>query len=64
MAVRLGGQFADDAVDLELGADIDAACRLVEDQHARADLQPFGQHDLLLVAADSASPRWCRSMPS
>ena len=34
-----------------LGADVDAAGRLVEEQHPRRDGQPLGQDDLLLVAA-------------
>ena len=38
-------------VDFLLGADIDAARRLVEKQHARIGQQPFRQHNLLLVAA-------------
>ena len=38
-------------VDLGLGADVDAARRLVEDQHARVHGQPLAEHDLLLVAA-------------
>ena len=39
------------AVDLGLCADVDAARRLVEDQHLRAHRQPLAEHDLLLVAA-------------
>ena len=38
-------------VDLLLGADVEAAGRMVEDQDARAGLQPLGEHHLLLVAA-------------
>ena len=45
------GQLGDDPVDLDLGADVDAAGRLVEDQQARLRGQPFGEDDLLLVAA-------------
>ena len=45
------GQLGDDPVDLDLGADVDAARRLVEDQHPRLRRQPLGEHDLLLVAA-------------
>ena len=41
----------DDGVDLVLGADVDAAGRLVEDQHVGIGEQPLRQHDLLLVAA-------------
>ena len=46
-----GGQLLDQPVDLELGADVDAAGRLVQDQDARLARQPAGEHDLLLVAA-------------
>ena len=38
-------------MDSRLGADIDAARRLIEDQDARVGGQPFCQHHLLLVAA-------------
>ena len=38
-------------VDRELGADVDAARRLVEEQDARLAEQPFADDDLLLVAA-------------
>ena len=62
------GQLVDDRVDLVLGADIDAARRLVEDQHLGLGEQPFAQHHLLLVAARevdaSSGRRWssgCRS---
>ena len=44
-------------VDLELGADVDAARRLVEDEDRRLGHQPLGEHDLLLVAAGEAWPR-------
>ena len=47
----LGGEVAQDAVDVGLGADIDAARRLVDDQDARLARQPFGEQHLLLVAA-------------
>ena len=45
------GELGDDPVDLDLGADVDAAGRLVEDEQARLGGQPLGQDDLLLVAA-------------
>ena len=45
------GQLGDDPVDLDLGPDVDAAGRLVEDQQPRLRGQPLGQDDLLLVAA-------------
>ena len=38
-------------MDLDLGADVDAARRLVEDQDPRLGREPLGQDDLLLVAA-------------
>ena len=38
-------------VDFGLGADIDAARRLVKDHDLRRHGEPFGQHDLLLIAA-------------
>ena len=56
------GEGADQAVDLALGADIDAARRLVEQHDIRRHRQPFGKHDLLLVAARQgaghARDRW------
>ena len=45
------GQLPDQAVDLDLGADIDPTRRLVEDDHVGLTAEPLGQHDLLLVAA-------------
>ena len=47
----VGGQLGDQAVDLGLGADVDAARGLVEQQDAALAQQPARQHDLLLVAA-------------
>src|SRR3954452_21165511 len=44
-------QRADDFVDLALGPDVHAARGLVEDQHIDVGLEPFGEDDLLLVAA-------------
>ena len=41
----------DDPVELGLGGHVDAAGRLVEQQHAALAQQPAGEHDLLLVAA-------------
>ena len=38
-------------VHLDLGADVDAARRLVDDQDLGPERQPAGQHHLLLVAA-------------
>ena len=45
------GEAADEGVDLGAGADVDAAGRLVEQQHPGAVHEPAGEHDLLLVAA-------------
>ena len=45
------GQLADQRLDLGLRADVDAARRIVEEQHPRLEAQHAGQQDLLLVAA-------------
>ena len=50
-------ELVDDGVDLVFRADIDAARRLVEDQHFRIGEQPLRQHDLLLVAAGKVAGR-------
>ena len=42
---------ADEGEDLLLRADVDASRRVVEQDHAGADLEPLADHDLLLVAA-------------
>ena len=44
-------QAGEDFVDLDLGADIDADRRLVEDEELGAMVEPFADDDLLLVAA-------------
>ena len=44
-------QFAHEAVHGGLGADVDALGRLVEDDDLGRGRQPFGDDDLLLVAA-------------
>src|SRR5450759_5645003 len=44
-------QLTDDPVDLDLGADVDPARGLVQDQDPGPGGQPLGQHDFLLVAA-------------
>lgn len=38
-------------IDLELGADVDAAGRFVQDEDNGVGGEPSGQHDLLLIAA-------------
>src|SRR3954466_207617 len=45
------GEFVDELVDLDLGADVDPARGFVEDQHLGVGEQPFADDDLLLVAA-------------
>ena len=50
-ATPASASAAHQPVDLGLGADVDAARRLVEDHHLRLHRQPLGEHDLLLVAA-------------
>src|ERR1700680_583243 len=50
-AEPLPGQFEDQLVDFLLGADIDAARRLVEQQDTRVGGEPFADDDLLLIAA-------------
>src|SRR4051812_16737867 len=47
----LARELAQQAVNLGLGADVDAAGGLVDDQQLRVRGQPLGEHDLLLVAA-------------
>ena len=53
----VGGQRRHQPVHLGLGADVDAAGRLVDDQQFRVGGQPLGQHDLLLVAAGQGADR-------
>jgi len=56
-------QFADQLVDFAFGADIDATRWLIENQDVRIADQPFGDDDLLLVAAgqiaDQLADRRC-----
>ena len=44
-------EIREQPVHLGLGADVDAARRLVDDQQRRLAGEPLGEHDLLLVAA-------------
>ena len=53
-------QLVDQPVDLGLGADVDAARRLVEDEQHRLPRQPARQHHLLLVAAGQLETSWSR----
>ena len=52
------GQVQDQALDLGLGADVDAAGRLVEDEDLRVRRQPAREDDLLLVAAAQVLTGW------
>ena len=51
IAMPLAGQLGEQPVHLGLGADVDAAGGLVDDQQPRLGGQPLGDDDLLLVAA-------------
>ena len=51
IAMPCGGQLAHQAVYLGLGANVDAAGRLVQDDDLRPGQQPLGEHHLLLIAA-------------
>ena len=53
----LGGELLDQGVDLGLGADVDAAGRLVEQQDARTGGDPAADDRLLLVAARELADR-------
>ena len=53
----VGGKALDEAVDLGLGADVDAAGRLVQDQDLRLAGDPAGEDNLLLVAARQLADR-------
>ena len=61
-ATPASARAADECVDLRAGADVDAAGRLVQQQHPAVAQQPAGQHDLLLVAARQRAPG--RSTPA
>src|SRR5262245_46966361 len=50
-------QPAHDAVHLPLGADVDAARRIVEHEQRRRRFDPFGKHRLLLIAAGQRADR-------
>ena len=53
-------QAVDQGVDLDLGPDIDAARRLIEDEDRGVVAQPLAEHDLLLIAA-AELPTWRRT---
>src|SRR5690349_14177505 len=50
-ARAVGDQPADDAVDLRLGTDVDAARGFVEDEKARSGGEPLADDDFLLIPA-------------
>ena len=50
-SLALLGKLQDQFVNLVLGADVDAARRLVEEQNIGLRQQPTAKNDLLLVAA-------------
>ena len=50
-------EIAEQPVDLRLGADVDAARGLVDDQHPGAEGEPLGERHLLLVAAAEGGAR-------
>ena len=50
-AEPLVGELLDEALDLGLRADVDAARRFVEDQQFRVHREPARQQHLLLIAA-------------
>src|SRR5690606_28825211 len=59
----VGGQLAQQEVNFTLCADVNASCRLVDDQNARANGQPLGDQRFLLVPAAQPSnfliDGWC-----
>ena len=48
-------------MDLDLGADVDAARRLVDDEDLGPQREPARQHDLLLIAARELTRRLIRA---
>ena len=56
----VGGELVDDRVDVVLGGHVDAARRLVHDEHGRVRHQPSADDDLLLVASRQAQRRLLR----
>ena len=53
----LVGETPEQLIEFLLGADVDAARRIVEKDDARVAHQPFGDHHLLLVAAGQRADR-------
>ena len=62
----LSGEGANELVDFLLGADVQASGRVVENKDSGLRVQPFGQNDLLLVAARKveAERHGCRASES
>ena len=60
MITRLAllGKVEDQLVDLVLRAHVDAAGRLVQQQHLRLGQKPAADDDLLLVAAGERADLW------
>ena len=56
-ALPVPHQLVDEVVDLALVADVDAARRLVDDDHRRVGQHDLGQQQLLLVAARKLARR-------
>ena len=56
-----GGELDDQLVDVALRADVDAACRLVGDEHRRVGEQGAREQELLLVAAGQRGRRSSRA---
>ena len=64
IADAAGAPAREQRVDVALGADVDAAGRVVEQQDPRLRREPAGDHDLLLVAAAERGDRVARDAPS
>ena len=61
--IALGGEVAHQLEDLALGADVDAARRVVEQEDARLGEQHLAEDHLLLVAAREGAGRLLRASP-
>ena len=57
IATPAAARFVEQLVNGDLGTDIDAAGRLVDDQQLAIPGQPFGEGDLLLIAAAQGDDR-------
>ena len=54
-------QVTEDAINLGAGTDVDAACRLVDNQQVWLRSQPFRQQHLLLIAAGEVAEQIWRA---